>query len=72
MRIRTQLELVLSIFRRILNTLQATIDLQPIDTAPPTMSLKTSAAESLDICRIREYSALSIGLRFNNIPLKSY
>ena len=72
MRIPTQLELVLSIFWRMLNTLQATSNLQHIDSAPLTMSLNNSATEFVDICRIRDYSALSIGLRLNNISIGSY
>ena len=43
------------------NTPQATSDLQTIDTAPSTMLLKNTAAESVDICQIREYPTLSIG-----------
>ena len=72
MQICSQLELVPSIFSEMVNIPQATSDLQPIDTAPSTMSWKNSAAESIDIYQIREYSTLSIGLRFNNISLLRY
>ena len=71
MRICSQLELVPFIFWRMVNTPRATGDLQPINTAPLTKSLKNSVTESNDIYRIREYSTLSIGLRFNSISLGS-